>query len=122
MRKWAGPLIALGLACLVPGRPYLADRSVAAPGSFPQSGNFAVEGKITRLAEGKITVNTEENIIFHIVYTEKTEFKHQDGSAASSKELRIGLRIKVSGDLDESGEIAAARVEIQSAPPQKKPS
>jgi hypothetical protein len=84
-----------------------------------QATNFTVEGKINSLDHNKLTLNTEENIIFHVRYDEKTEFKRDDGSAASSKDLRVGLRIRVEGDLTESGEIVAQKIELQKAPPKK---
>jgi hypothetical protein len=84
-----------------------------------QAMNFTVEGKINTLDHNKLTLNTEENIIFHVRYDDKTEFKSDDGSPASSKDLRVGLRIKVEGDLTESGEIVAQRIELQKAPPKK---
>jgi hypothetical protein len=84
-----------------------------------QAMNFTVEGKINTLDHNKLTLNTEENIIFHVSYNDKTEFKSDDGSPASSKDLRVGLRIKVEGDLTESGEIVALRIELQKAPPKK---
>jgi hypothetical protein len=52
-------------------------------------------------------------------YDDKTEFKSDDGSPASSKDLRVGLTIRVAGDLTESGEIVAQRIELQKAPPKK---
>jgi hypothetical protein len=84
-----------------------------------QAMNFTVEGKINSLDHNKLTLNTEENILFHVRYDEKTEFKRDDGSPASSKDLRVGLRIRVEGDLTESGEIVAQRIELQKAPPKK---
>jgi hypothetical protein len=84
-----------------------------------QAMNFTVEGKINTLDHNKLTLNTEENIIFHVRYDDKTEFKRDDGSPASSKDLRVGLRIRVEGDLTESGEIVALRIELQKAPPKK---
>ena len=84
-----------------------------------QAMNFTVEGKINTLDHNKLTLNTEENIIFHVRYDDKTEFKRDDGSPASSKDLRVGLRIRVEGDLTESGEIVAQRIVLQKAPPKK---
>jgi hypothetical protein len=75
--------------------------------------NFTLEGKITRLAPNKITLSTEANMVFHVVYSDKTEFKNKDGRAATAKDLRVGLRVKVDGDLTESGEIVAHRIQIQ---------
>jgi hypothetical protein len=84
-----------------------------------QAMNFTVEGKINTLGQNKLTLRAEENIIFHVRYDEKTEFKNDDGSPASSKDLRVGLRIRVEGDLAESGEIVAQRIELQKAPAKK---
>jgi hypothetical protein len=84
-----------------------------------QAMNFTVEGKINTLGQNKLTLNTEENMIFHVSYNDKTEFKSDDGSPASSKDLRVGLRIRVDGDLTESGEIVAQRIELHKTPPKK---
>jgi hypothetical protein len=84
-----------------------------------QEMNFTVEGKINTLGQNKLTLNSEENIIFHVRYDEKTEFKSDDGSPAGSKDLRVGLRIRVEGDLTESGEIVAKKIELQKTPPKK---
>ena len=87
--------------------------------SAGQEMNFTVEGKINTLGQNKLTLNSGENIIFHVSYNDKTEFKNDDGSAASSKDLRVGLRIRVEGDLTESGEIVAKKIELEKAPPKK---
>ena len=84
-----------------------------------QAMNFTVEGKINTLDQKKLTLRAEENIIFHVRYDDKTEFKSDDGSPASSKDLRVGLKIRVEGDLTESGEIVAQRIELLKAPPKK---
>ena len=78
-----------------------------------QGTNFTLDGKITEHTAGKLTVSTEENIIFHVRYTDKTEIKHQDGSAGSERDLRVGVMIHVDGDLSDSGEINAQKIEIQ---------
>jgi hypothetical protein len=80
----------------------------------PQQGmNFTVEGKIARLSPGKFTVSTEANIIFRVVYDDKTEIKRGDGSKASVKDFRVGVKVKVEGDLTEAGEVVAQKIEIQ---------
>jgi hypothetical protein len=84
-----------------------------------QASGFNVEGKINTLGQNKLTLNSEENMIFHVTYDEKTEFKSDDGSPASSKDLQVGLRIRVAGDFTESGEIAAQKIEVLKAPPKK---
>jgi hypothetical protein len=81
---------------------------------------FSVEGKIHRLGPGKITLSTGENMLFHVVFDDKTEVRRQDGSAGSPKDLRVGLSIHVDGDLTESGQIVAHRIKIQ-ASEEKKP-
>jgi hypothetical protein len=85
----------------------------------PQATNFTVEGKINTLGQNKLTLNSEENMLFHVRYDDKTEFKSDDGSPAGSKDLRVGLRIRVEGDLTESGEIVAQRIELLKTPPKK---
>jgi hypothetical protein len=84
-----------------------------------QANPFTVEGKVNTLGQNKLTLNTEENMIFHVRYDDKTEFKSDDGSLASSKDLRVGLRIRVEGDLTESGEIVAQRIKLLKTPPKK---
>jgi len=85
-----------------------------------QAMNFTLEGKITAINGTKLTVNTEENIVFHVRYDDKTEIKKKDGSPAEGKDLRIGVRISVGGDLEESGEILAKKIEIEAEGPQNK--
>jgi outer membrane lipoprotein-sorting protein len=84
-----------------------------------QAMNFTVEGKINTLDHNKLTVHTEENIIFHVSYDGKTEFKSDDDSPASSKDLRVGLMIKVDGDLTESGEIVAQKILLEKSASKK---
>ena len=79
----------------------------------PQDTNFTLEGKVTERAEGKLTVSTEENIIFHVAYGEKTEIKRKDGSAGTEKDLQKGVKIRVEGELAESGEINAKKIELE---------
>ncbi len=91
------------------------------PKSFSsgQAMNFTLEGQINTLGQNKFTVRGEENIIFHVRYDDKTEFKSDDGSPTTSKDLRVGLKVRVEGDLTESGEIVAQRIELRKAPPKK---
>jgi len=84
-----------------------------------QAMNFTLEGKVNTLDHNKLTVHTEENIIFHVTYDDKTEFKDEDGKPAHSTDLKLGLTIRVEGDLAESGEIAAARITLLKTPPPK---
>lgn len=75
--------------------------------------NFNLEGKITKLEHEKFVVSTTENIIFHVRYTDKTTFQQEDGTSASAKDLRVGITVRVEGDLTESGEIVAKKIQIQ---------
>ena len=81
--------------------------------------DFTLEGTVNSLDHNKLTVHTEENIIFHVSYDDKTEFKDEDGKPAHSTDLKVGLRIRVEGDLAESGEIGAQRITLLKAPPSK---
>jgi len=74
--------------------------------------NFTLEGKITRLEPPKFTVSTEENIVFHVRYTDKTEIRRSDGSLGTSKDLRVGMLVHIEGDLSESGEVVAVTIQI----------
>ncbi len=85
-----------------------------------QDMNFTLEGKITAIAGERLTVSTEENIIFHVRYSDTTEIKKKDGTPGTAKDLHVGIRISVAGDLAESGEIMAKKIEIQTEAPQKK--
>lgn len=84
----------------------------AGPSAKPQS-NFTVEGKITQQTEGKLTVSTEENMVFHVRYDDKTEIKLKDGAQGSAQDLKKGLKVRVEGDLTESGEIVAQKIQIE---------
>lgn len=84
--------------------------------SPPQAMNFTLEGKITRHVPGKVTVNTQENMLFQVRYGDRTEIKRSDGSPGTSKDLRVGVRVRVEGELTESGEIIAARIDVLPAP------
>lgn len=75
--------------------------------------NFTLEGKITEKNGTKLTVSTGENIIFHVVYNDKTVIKKKDGSPATAQDLRTGVTIAVAGDLAESGEITAKTIDIE---------
>lgn len=81
--------------------------------SAQDDSNFTLEGKITEKSAGKITVSSGENMIFHVVFNDKTEIKKKDGSAGSGEDLRTGLKISVAGDLAESGEITAKKIAIE---------
>lgn len=117
------PIVLLASSLLfvlqLPTTPSARPKS-AATSSSVQNMNFTLEGKISTLTATKMTVSTEENIIFHVQYDEKTEIRKKDGSPATAKDLHVGLRVGVEGDLTESGEIIAKRIEIQTEAPEKK--
>jgi len=87
-----------------------------APG---QAMNFTVEGKITEHTPGKLTLRAEGNMVFHVRYDDKTEVKNKDGSPASAKDLRTGLKVRIEGELTEAGEVIAQRIQLEeeTAPP-----
>jgi hypothetical protein len=78
-----------------------------------QGTNFNLEGKITDLAPGKLTVNMQGNIIMHVTYNTQTEIRRKDGSAGSSKDLKVGAMIKVDGNLNSSGIIEAHQIDLE---------
>jgi hypothetical protein len=103
----AGWGLALALAGCFAG---LAFSPPAALGG--QEPNFTLEGKISDLAPGKLTLSTEDNIIFHVVYSDKTRITRADGSPGSAKDFKLGLSVHVAGDLEQSGEVNAAEIHI----------
>jgi hypothetical protein len=72
-----------------------------------------MEGKITEKTEGKLTLSSGDNVIFHVLYNAKTEILKKDGSAGTAEDLRIGVNVHVAGSLADSGEITARKIEIQ---------
>lgn len=110
-------LVVAGLILAFVVGPVKGATSLAA--SPQQSPSFTMEGKITQAGPGKITVNTEENILFHIRYDDKTEIKRADGNAGSSKDLQVGSWVHVEGELSESGEVIAAKIELMQHAPKK---
>jgi uncharacterized protein DUF5666 len=98
-----GGILAAGIILFRGG----ADRGVS------QESNFTLEGKITEKSTGKLTLSTTDNIIFHVRYDDKTEIKRADGSAGTGADLKVGQTVSVVGELAESGEIMAKRIEIK---------
>lgn len=109
LRLLAAAFLALPSAWATPTNPSSAPAALLLYQEF----NFTLEGKITRKEPGRLTVSAEQNIIFRVRYDEKTEIRQADGSAGSEKDLRLGAVVRVEGDLTESGEIVALRIEIQ---------
>jgi len=101
------------LLCLMPFCR-AAFGAVSSPPAPPaQDSDFTMEGKITDKSPGKLTINSGDNIIFHVVYSDSTEIKKKDGSPGTAQDLRIGVKVSVAGNLAESGEITAKKIEIQ---------
>lgn len=86
---------------------------LAAPTPKADEMNFTLEGKITEKSAGKLTVSSGENMIFHVLYNDKTEIRKKDGSPGTGEDLHTGLTISVAGDLAESGEITAKKIAIE---------
>jgi hypothetical protein len=94
-------------------RPTFACPPLAVPTPIADEMNFTLEGKITEKSAGKLTVSTGENMIFHVLYNDKTEIRKKDGSLGTGEDLHTGLMISVAGDLAESGEITAKKIAIE---------
>ncbi len=75
--------------------------------------NFNVEGKITEKGDGTLTVNSEGNMLFHLRFDGKTQIKKSDGTPGSAEDLKVGAKIKASGDLTESGIVNASKIELE---------
>jgi hypothetical protein len=84
-----------------------------APSPGQDASRFTLDGKIAEAEAGKFTINTQDNILFHVRYDDKTEIKRADGSEGSAKDLRAGAQVHVVGDLQENGEIAASRIVLK---------
>jgi predicted NAD/FAD-binding protein len=78
-----------------------------------QESSFDVEGTIAKESPGKLTVDTGQGIIFRVVYDDKVALVKGDGSAGSAKDLKVGVKVHVIGELQSSGEIKAQRIEIE---------
>lgn len=78
----------------------------------PQQSAFTVEGKITEVAAGKLTLSSDQNMIFHVLYDDKTEIKDKDGKALTAQDLKKNVNVRAEGDFTESGEIKAARITV----------
>ena len=74
--------------------------------------NFTLEGKVTQKSEGKLTVSTEENIVFHVRYDEKTDIRLKDGAQGSGQDLKTGLTVTVQGEFNKSGEVVAHKIQV----------
>ncbi|HEX5484254.1 MAG TPA: DUF5666 domain-containing protein [Terriglobia bacterium] len=74
---------------------------------------FNLEGKITEVTAGKLTVSEQDNIVFHVSYDDKTQIHRKDGSAGTAQDLKVGERIKVEGELNPAGVVEARRIDLE---------
>lgn len=87
--------------------------ALIAQGAQGQESNFNLEGKITAVSPGKLTVQMESNIIMHVAYSAQTGIYRKDGSAGSPKDFKAGVVIKVQGQLNSSGILEARRIDLE---------
>ena len=117
----ARPILALVLMLASAGALHPALAATPLSATFAQDAmNFTLEGKITKHAGQKLTLSTEGNIIFHVIYTDKTSIQRKDGSVGTAEDLQVGTRIHVDGDLTEAGEVVAQKITLQSKPADEK--
>ncbi len=102
-----------GLKTYAGGQPatWLTAESPAQEGT-----NFNLAGNITEASPGKLTVNTQGEIIFHVGYNSQTPIVRKDGSAGSAKDLKVGVYIQVEGELNSSGVVEAKSIKIVAPP------
>jgi hypothetical protein len=99
------------LICLAASAVFLSV-SLTVALAAPQNSPFDLNGTIHDASKGKFTVDSGQGIFFHIVYDNKTAIVRADGTAGSAQDLKVGATVHVAGDLSETGEVKAARIEI----------
>lgn len=99
------------LICLVASAMSLSVRLTQALAA-PQNSPFDLNGTIHDASKGKFTVDSGQGIFFHVAYDDKTAIVRADGTAGSAEDLKVGATVHVAGDLSETGEVKAARIEI----------
>lgn len=110
-RQWLIP----GLLCL---GGFLAVAARAQQGGS----NFDLEGKITQRSENRLTVDTGQGILFHVTFGDKTSIVRADSSGGSQADLKVGVKIHAIGELQDSGDIQAQKIEIEAPGGSAKPS
>jgi len=108
-------LTAISLLCL---GSFLAYPAPAQQGSS----NFDLEGKITERSKNRLTVDTGQGILFHVTFDDKTSIERADSSAGSEADLKVGAKIHAIGELQDSGDVQAQKIEIEAAEKSAKPS
>ncbi|GEM_PF-4769574 len=83
------------------------------PAPQDSSTNFTLEGTISDLSSGKFTVDTGGQMIFHVTYDKNTTIHKKDGSAGASTDLVAGAKVKVVGDLNNSGVVEAHEIDLE---------
>lgn len=79
----------------------------------PQDSNFDLSGTIAKQSPGRLMVDTGQGIFFRVSWTEATSIVRADGNSGSGQDLKVGVKVHVLGELEESGEVKARRIEIQ---------
>ena len=77
-----------------------------------QGSNFDLSGTIHDASKGKFTVDSGQGIFFHVVYDDKTTIVRADGTTGSEEDLKVGAKVHVVGDLSETGQVIAGRIEM----------
>ena len=105
-------LLLAGLTTLALG---VGSWSKLAARSAPQdaSTNFTLEGKIYEQSPGKLTVDTGGQMIFHVTYDKNTTIHKKDGSPGAASDLVVGAKLKVVGDLNNSGVVEARQIDLE---------
>jgi len=84
------------------------------PARAQQGGsNFDLEGKITQRSKNRLTVDTGQGILFHVTFDDKTSIVRADCSAGSEEDLKVGVKVHAIGELQDSGDIQAQKIEIE---------
>ena len=99
------------LICLVAAAVFLSVLVAPALAAL-QNSPFDLNGTIHDASKGKFTVDSGQGIFFHVVYDDKTPIVRADGSAGSADDLKVRATVHVIGDLGETGEVKASRIEI----------
>lgn len=81
--------------------------------------NFDLEGKISERSKNRLTVDTGQGILFHVTFDDKTSIVRADSSAGSEADLKVGVKVHAIGELQDSGDIKAQKIEIEA--PEKGP-
>jgi hypothetical protein len=91
---------------------YLTVSLTLAVGAPQGSSNFDLSGTIHDASKGKFTVDSGQGIFFHVVYDDKTTIVRADGTTGSAEDLKVGAKVHVVGDLSETGQVNATRIEM----------